>query len=102
MIGLQLPKEYPPYQLPVYDRFWAAAQEIGAPLTLHIVTGRVRSHMSLNTAPERVLMPMTIISQRAEVMSVLARDFIYGGVLDDSLVSPFCAASSRSRGSRGS
>ena len=82
MIGLQPPEEYPPYHLPVYDRFWAAAQDIGAPLTLHIVTGRVRSHMALITADERAAMPMTIISQRAEVMSVLARDFIYGGVLD--------------------
>ena len=82
MIGLQPPEGYPPYQLPVYDRFWAAAQDLGAPLTLHIVTGRVLSHMSLTTPAERAEMPVAIVSQRAEVMAVLARDFIYGGILD--------------------
>src|SRR5579862_1472328 len=31
-----------PYRDPYCDRFWAAAQESGLPVTLHIVTGRVR------------------------------------------------------------
>lgn len=28
-----------PYQDPMYDRFWAAAQDLGMPLSLHIVSG---------------------------------------------------------------
>jgi len=31
------------YRDPVYDRFWAAASDAGAPITLHLLTGRVLS-----------------------------------------------------------
>ncbi|MGO9058086.1 MAG: amidohydrolase family protein [Candidatus Binataceae bacterium] len=29
-----------PYQSPAYDPFWTVAQELGAPISLHLVTGR--------------------------------------------------------------
>jgi len=33
------PPDDRPYYLPMYDRLWAAAQDLGLPLSLHIVTG---------------------------------------------------------------
>ena len=41
MINCQAPDGRPPYRDPVYDKFWAAAEEAGVPITLHILTGRV-------------------------------------------------------------
>jgi predicted TIM-barrel fold metal-dependent hydrolase len=82
MINLDPPESFPSYYDSIYDRFWATAEELEAPITLHVVTGRVRSHMSFISPEERVEMPRAIISQRAEVMCVMARDFIYGGILD--------------------
>jgi len=35
-----VPPEDQPYHLPIYDRVWAAAQELEMPLSLHIATGR--------------------------------------------------------------
>jgi predicted TIM-barrel fold metal-dependent hydrolase len=34
------PPEDQPYSLPLYDSFWAAAQELAMPLSLHLATGR--------------------------------------------------------------
>ena len=34
------PPEDKPYSLPDYDPFWAAAQDLNMPLSLHILTGR--------------------------------------------------------------
>ena len=36
------PPEERPYSLPEYDSFWAAAQELEMPLSLHLATGRRR------------------------------------------------------------
>ena len=41
MIHCRAPEGCPPYRDPIYDRFWAAANTAGAPVTLHILTGRV-------------------------------------------------------------
>jgi predicted TIM-barrel fold metal-dependent hydrolase len=46
MINCQAPEGCPPYRDPVYDRFWAAASEAGAPVTLHLLTGRVLSPLA--------------------------------------------------------
>ena len=81
-INLEPPEGSPPYSNSYYDRFWSAAREIDAPITLHIGTGRIRTGLSLITPEERRDMPVGIIMSRAEVMWVLARDFIYGGILD--------------------
>lgn len=48
MIWLEAPAGYPYYDSPVYDKFWAAAQELDAPLVLHGITGGGESRYSQN------------------------------------------------------
>jgi predicted TIM-barrel fold metal-dependent hydrolase len=46
-VGLCIPATAPPdrlYSDPWYDRFWAAAQELEMPLTMHIFTGATANH----------------------------------------------------------
>jgi len=38
-----VPPEEQPYNLPIYDRVWAAAQDLEMPLSLHLATGRRES-----------------------------------------------------------
>jgi len=81
-INVDSPEGFPSYFDSMYDPFWAAAQEIDAPISLHIGTGRIRTGLSLLTREQRMQMPVGGIMSRAEVMWVLARDFIYGGILE--------------------
>jgi predicted TIM-barrel fold metal-dependent hydrolase len=46
-VGLSVPCMAPadkPFSDPYYDRFWAAAQDMNLPLTMHIFTGHVPNH----------------------------------------------------------
>lgn len=81
-INVDAPEGFPPYFDHMYDSFWSAAREIDAPISLHIGTGKIRTGLSLITKEERMHMPVGSIMSRAEVMWVLARDFIYGGILE--------------------
>jgi predicted TIM-barrel fold metal-dependent hydrolase len=47
MIHCQAPLGCPPYRDPIYDRFWAMADEARAPITLHILTGRLLAPLAL-------------------------------------------------------
>ena len=86
MINCQAPDDCPPYRDPVYDRFWAAAEEAGVPITLHILTGRVLDALILartgQTPEETAANPGLWIDLFVEIQTVLANDFIYGGILD--------------------
>ena len=86
MINCQPPEGCPPYRDPIYDRFWAAAEEAGVPVTLHILTGRVVDALFLarvgQTPEETSANPGLWIDLFIEVQTVLANDFIYGGILD--------------------
>ena len=86
MINCQAPEGCPPYRDPVYDKFWAAAEEAGVPITLHILTGRVVDALFLarigQTAEETSANPGLWIDLFIEAQTVLANDFIYGGILD--------------------
>ena len=86
MINCQAPEGHPPYRDPVYDKFWAAAEEAGAPITLHIITGRVMDALILarlgQTPEETSANPGLWIDLFIEAQTVLANDFIYGGILD--------------------
>ena len=81
MIHTVPPEGVRPYRDPVYDPFWSALEELNMPLTLHIITGRVRDPFTFHgdNLDER---PAASIELSDEVKSVLARDFIFGGVLD--------------------
>ncbi len=86
MINCQPPEGCPPYRDPVYDKFWAAAQEAGVPITLHILTGRVMDALILaragQTPEEMSANPGLWVDLFIEIQTVLANDFIYGGILD--------------------
>jgi predicted TIM-barrel fold metal-dependent hydrolase len=85
MIHCQAPAGCPPYRDPVYDRFWAVANEAGVPITLHILTGRILAPLALadTQSPEaRGDMPRGMLELFGEIQGVLANDFIFGGILD--------------------
>jgi predicted TIM-barrel fold metal-dependent hydrolase len=77
-----LPEGLPPYRDRRYDRFWDAAEALRMPVTLHIITGRVRDPFTYHTVDEREEAPASFIEIFQEVMPVLARDFIFGGIFD--------------------
>ncbi len=85
MINCDAPEGCPPYRDPVYDRFWAVAEEAGVPITLHILSGRVLSPLATSeskTPEERGANPSGMLALFGEIQGVLANDFIFGGILD--------------------
>jgi predicted TIM-barrel fold metal-dependent hydrolase len=65
-----------PYHLDLYDPLWAAAQDLGMPLSLHVVTG-----MGEESRVEFGDAPMRYVSLIHEVQRALA-DIVLGGVLE--------------------
>src|SRR4029453_4781757 len=86
LIPCQAPAGCPPYRERVYDRFWAAASAAGVPVTLHILTGRVLDPLILartgQTPAESQANPGLWLELSHEIQTVLANDFIFGGLLD--------------------
>jgi predicted TIM-barrel fold metal-dependent hydrolase len=82
MIGTNPADPALPYRDRHYDRFWAAAQASGLPVTLHIVTGRVRDPFTYHGAKEREVIAATFIELFAEAAPALANEFIFGGIFD--------------------
>lgn len=82
MIGTQPIDGSPPYRDPMYDKFWATVEEMGLPLTLHIVTGRARDPFTYHGAEERGDVPRSFIELFGEAAPVLANEFIFGGIFD--------------------
>ena len=82
MIATRPPEGAPPYRERVYDRFWAAAEALGLPITIHIVTGRVRDPFTYHADHERGEIPASFIELFNEAGPVLASDFIFGGIFD--------------------
>jgi uncharacterized protein len=83
IINTEPPEGRPPYRDRVYDRFWAAAQDLDVPITLHIITGRVPDPiLYFHTAKEHEETPRTMLAVWNEIMGVLANEFIFGTVLD--------------------
>lgn len=86
MIPCQAPQGCPPYRDRLYDRFWAAASATEAPITLHILTGRVLDPLilarTLQTPEEGQDNPGLWVELSNEIQLVLANDFIFGSILD--------------------
>ncbi|MGI9602238.1 MAG: amidohydrolase family protein [Acidimicrobiales bacterium] len=70
------PPEDRPYHSPVYDRLWAAASDLGMPLSLHIVTGMGPESLIEFSAP--ALRYMNLIHETQRSISQL----VLGGVLE--------------------
>ena len=82
MIHVEPPEDCPPYRNEVYDPFWAAAQEMGVPITLHSITGRIPDPLHFHTQEELGDAPQTWIYLFLEIAGALANEFIFGGILD--------------------
>ena len=82
MVHAQPPESSPPYRNRVYDPFWARAQEMNIPITLHIVAGRIPDPMACHTQEEWEEGPNMFLSTWEEIPHVLANDFIFGTILD--------------------
>ena len=81
-INVEPPVGFPPYRHPSYDPFWATAQDLGIPLTLHIIAGRAPDPFSLETPEERENGPRIYMDLCYELIGVLANEFIFGTILD--------------------
>jgi predicted TIM-barrel fold metal-dependent hydrolase len=81
VIHTRNPEGTPPYRHPVYDPFWAAAQDLNLPITLHIITGRARDPYTLH-GDERSEAPRCSVEIWTEVWPVLSTEFIFGGIFD--------------------
>jgi predicted TIM-barrel fold metal-dependent hydrolase len=81
LINCDTRPEWPRYQDPVYDPFWARAQELNVPVTLHIITGNVRDPFTL-FGDERKDLARITMQILFEAPPVLANEFIFGGVMD--------------------
>lgn len=82
MINLDTPEGMPRYRDRMYDPFWATAQDLGIPITLHIGSGRALSALALTTPEELEEAPRRFLNINFEIQGVLANEFIWGGVLD--------------------
>jgi len=82
-----------PYHSRIYDPFWAAAQELGAPISLHLVTGRkvpkTRDAKAASAMPSEQTAPRVLSKNFSRAyMTALHEiqctfiDIILGGVLE--------------------
>jgi uncharacterized protein len=69
------------YQDSQYDPFWACAQELDMPVTLHIITGNEVDLFTLHGA-DRINVPRSALGVFREAGDVLANEFIFGGIFD--------------------
>ena len=83
IVNMQAPEGCLPYRHSSYDRFWASVSDLGMPVTLHIITGRVLDPILYAvTKEERAAAPAQLLDLFREVEAPLANDFIFGGILD--------------------
>ena len=82
IINTLAPEGCPPYRDSVYDPFWARAEELDIPLTLHSLAGRTPSPFGFHTAEEHEESPRTMLFAFFEIADVLANEFIFGKILD--------------------
>ena len=82
MISLQAPKGRPLYRDRMYDPIWAAAQDLGMPITLHLATGRRKTSIQAAVDGDFEGLGGVYLATRTEIMDVLADEFIWGGIFD--------------------
>jgi predicted TIM-barrel fold metal-dependent hydrolase len=71
------PPDDRPYSHPDYDRFWAAAQDMNMPLSLHILTGR--KGMGIDFFSSNLLIQGSTLHHQVERSIAV---FVLGGVLE--------------------
>ncbi len=73
--------DWPPFQDKHYDPFWARAEELDQPVTLHIITGNEVDLFTLH-GRDRINVPRSTLGVLAEAGPVVTNEFIFGGILD--------------------
>lgn len=81
LINCDTRPEWEPYRHRRYDPFWARAQELDMPVTLHILTGNVIDAFALY-GKQRDELARNSLNMFQEGPQVLANEFVFGGVLD--------------------
>ena len=82
LINCDARPEWAPYRDSKYDPFWARLEEMGMPLTLHIITGNVQDPYTLFGDKEREKIVRLTLDIFAEGPSCLANEFMFGGIMD--------------------
>src|SRR5262249_46091396 len=73
------PPEDRPYSSPLYDPFWAAAQELGVPISLHSITGMgAESRLAIKQPVDRYVRSTVLSHEVQRTLVVL----IFSGVLE--------------------
>ena len=77
------PPPWQPYRSPVYDRLWAAAQDLDVPLSLHVATDRAdpRVGAAAFRLDVKHVPPSVFVNPDSQVRQALA-DFIFSGVFE--------------------
>ena len=81
MINTDMRPYWPRYQDPVYDPFWAKAEEAGIPIMIHIVAGNKRDPFT-TFGDERKDISRMLIDLFTDGPITLANEFIFGGIMD--------------------
>jgi predicted TIM-barrel fold metal-dependent hydrolase len=72
------PPEDRPYSKPIYDPFWAVAQETGIPISLHVITQKKQREIKFEGARSSGPPPLDPIFEIQQSL----RSLIYGGALE--------------------
>ena len=72
----------PPYRDAYWDPFWARCEEMGVPVQLHSITGRIPDPLHFHSPEEQEESPQVLLELMFEAMGVVANEFIFGKVLD--------------------
>ncbi len=77
------PPRWQPYRSPVYERFWAAAQDLDLPLSLHTATerGDVRGGDAAFTLDVQSVPPSVFVNKDYAIRQALA-ELIFSGVFE--------------------
>ena len=78
-----LPPMWQPYRDPVYDRFWAAAQDLDMPLSLHVATDRADPKVGADAFRLDIkhVPPSMFVNSDFQVRQTLA-ELIFSGVFE--------------------
>jgi len=82
IIQTEAPEGFPPYRDKRYDPFWARASEMGVPITLHSIAGRVPDPLHFHTPEEQAEAPRVFLRLFSEAAEILANDFVFGRIFD--------------------